>query len=133
MYRMKCIKWFLFVGMTCMMIASSSASNPVLKAETVLAELQQSKNISKENVAIAVKQLSKNEVARLVQLAYQKAKSTKDLSDEQIVEYILCVVLPPAAVGLHTNWKASPVVINVILTILFWIPGCIHAFYICSN
>ncbi len=39
---------------------------------------------------------------------------------------ILAILLPPLAVGLNSGIGKS-FVINVILTILFWIPGVIHA------
>ncbi|MCX6182821.1 MAG: YqaE/Pmp3 family membrane protein [Bacteroidetes bacterium] len=40
---------------------------------------------------------------------------------------ILCFIIPPVAVGLATNWEITPLVINILLTFLFWLPGVIHA------
>lgn len=44
--------------------------------------------------------------------------------------YLLCIVLPPVAVLL----KGKPItaVLNLFLTLLFWIPGVIHAFLVVS-
>jgi uncharacterized membrane protein YqaE (UPF0057 family) len=39
-------------------------------------------------------------------------------------------VLPPVAVGLHTDWESTPVLINIILWFLGVIPGIAHAFYV---
>jgi uncharacterized membrane protein YqaE (UPF0057 family) len=39
---------------------------------------------------------------------------------------ILAILLPPAAVGLHSG-IGSAFVINLILTLIFWLPGVIHA------
>ncbi len=39
---------------------------------------------------------------------------------------ILAFFLPPLAVGLNSGFGQS-FVINLILTLLFWIPGVIHA------
>ena len=46
--------------------------------------------------------------------------------DNKILLIILAIFLPPLAVFLKTN-NAKTTVINVILCILFWIPGVIHA------
>ena len=45
--------------------------------------------------------------------------------------YLLCVVLPPVAVLL----KGKPVqaVLNLLLTLLGWIPGVIHAVLVVNN
>ena len=42
---------------------------------------------------------------------------------------ILAILLPPLAVGLKSGFGKS-FVINIILTIFFWIPGVIHAFIV---
>jgi uncharacterized membrane protein YqaE (UPF0057 family) len=43
---------------------------------------------------------------------------------------ILCIFLPPLAVGFATNWDALPIIINVILWFLFILPAIIHAFIV---
>ncbi len=42
---------------------------------------------------------------------------------------ILAILLPPLAVYLKTQ-SATTTVINIVLCILFWIPGLIHALYV---
>jgi len=48
---------------------------------------------------------------------------------DTILLVILCFLLPPLAVYLKYNDAGTPFVVNVILTILFWVPGVIHALY----
>ena len=55
-------------------------------------------------------------------------KSSKAPMDEfTILLIILCFLIPPLAVGLATNWETTPLIISLILTFLFWIPGIIYA------
>jgi uncharacterized membrane protein YqaE (UPF0057 family) len=42
---------------------------------------------------------------------------------------ILCFFLPPLAVYLKTG-SAKTTLINLILCLLFWVPGLIHALYV---
>jgi uncharacterized membrane protein YqaE (UPF0057 family) len=42
---------------------------------------------------------------------------------------ILCIILPPLAVGLELG-VGTDFWINILLTLLFWIPGVIHAFVV---
>jgi len=46
-----------------------------------------------------------------------------------IVEVILCFLLPPLAVAIHRGASAE-LVLNLILWLLFWIPGTIHALWV---
>jgi len=43
--------------------------------------------------------------------------------------YILAVVIPPVAVGIHTNW-GMPTVWNILWWVFTWIGGIIHAFIV---
>jgi len=47
-----------------------------------------------------------------------------------VLLYILAVLLPPVAVGIYTNWEAKPTLIDLLLTLIFWLPGVVYAFYI---
>jgi uncharacterized membrane protein YqaE (UPF0057 family) len=47
-----------------------------------------------------------------------------------IILVILAILLPPLAVFLKTN-SAKDTIINIILCIFFWLPGVIHALYLC--
>lgn len=42
---------------------------------------------------------------------------------------ILCFILPPLAVYLKYDDAGTPFIVNLLLTIFFWIPGVIHALY----
>lgn len=45
--------------------------------------------------------------------------------------FFLCVILPPLAVFL--TGRMGSFVLNLILTLFFWIPGMIHAFFVVSD
>ncbi len=49
-----------------------------------------------------------------------------------ILTIILCILLPPLAVGLEKGF-GKDFLINVLLTILGWFPGVIHGFYVLSR
>ena len=44
------------------------------------------------------------------------------------MRYILAILLPPVAVLLCGKWFQF--VLNVVLTLLFWVPGAVHALFI---
>lgn len=45
--------------------------------------------------------------------------------------YFLCIILPPLAVFL--TGRMGSFVLNLVLTLLFWMPGVIHAFFIVTD
>ena len=49
-----------------------------------------------------------------------------------ILEIILAIILPPVAVALRYG-LSSAFWINLILTLIGWLPGVIHAFYVLSK
>lgn len=59
-----------------------------------------------------------------------KATKRADGDVDQVLLIILCFLLPPVAVGLATDWDANTVVLNIVLTLLCFIPGIIHALII---
>jgi uncharacterized membrane protein YqaE (UPF0057 family) len=48
-----------------------------------------------------------------------------------IMRYFLCFLFPPAAV--LTTGRIGSLILNIILTIFFWIPGIIHAILIVND
>jgi uncharacterized membrane protein YqaE (UPF0057 family) len=42
--------------------------------------------------------------------------------------YLLCIIFPPLAVLLAG--KPIQALINLVLCLFFWIPGCVHAFMV---
>ncbi len=45
--------------------------------------------------------------------------------------YVLCVVAPPLAVLL--KGRPVPALVNLFLTLLFWVPGVVHAFLVVND
>ena len=46
--------------------------------------------------------------------------------DNKILLIILAIILPPLAVGIKSG-VGTPLIINIVLTLLFYVPGLIHA------
>lgn len=63
----------------------------------------------------------------------RKALKENRAGDDAILYIILCILLPFVAVGLATDWDLTKTLICLLLSILFWIPGVIYAFIICSQ
>ena len=59
-------------------------------------------------------------------------KNKEDSSDDDmlILLYVLAVLIPFVAVDIVTDWDLETVLINILLSILCYIPGVIHAFII---
>jgi|GEM_PF-1390019 len=78
--------------------------------------------------------LSAREKTNLIQLAVADANAAKafNAAEASIGLYILAVLLPPLAVAIYTD-LGTPTLWNILFTILGWIPGVIHAFYILSS
>lgn len=55
--------------------------------------------------------------------------STPAGGTDTILLVILAILLPPLAVYLVYNEIGTPFLVNLILTLLIWIPGVIHALY----
>lgn len=47
--------------------------------------------------------------------------------------YVLAIVFPPIAVGLATDWETKPLIVNIILCVLSWLPGIIHALIVVNK
>jgi len=52
-----------------------------------------------------------------------------DRNVDKIVLFVLAIIIPPLAVGLHTDWE-MPTLWNLLWTFIGFVPGVIHAFYI---
>jgi len=97
---------------------------------------------SKNKNAAPIKSTSKklnsvpkrNKVSKFIEskkLAKRASKSSG--SDEDILLIllvILCFLIPPLAVGIASDWDLTMLLISIILTLLFWIPGVLFALYI---
>jgi uncharacterized membrane protein YqaE (UPF0057 family) len=71
---------------------------------------------------------------RKAKLEFKKAvKNNSSMSDMDILLLILCFLMPFLAVGLATDWDVTKVLICLILSLLFWIPGIIYALLVVLN
>jgi uncharacterized membrane protein YqaE (UPF0057 family) len=52
-----------------------------------------------------------------------------DVSEQKLLLIIIAIFIPPLAVGLKTG-IGGQLILNIILTLLFWIPGFLHALYV---
>jgi len=68
----------------------------------------------------------KNIIKKKVKKSVDKIKSTPT-SDDEILYYILAILIPFVAVGLVTDWDITKVLICLLLTLLCYIPGLIYA------
>lgn len=84
-----------------------------------------------------LKTLTKPERARLMDMVMKDVNEVKSgqatASENMVAIYILAVLLPPVAVGLYTDWETKPTVINLVLTLLGWLPGVVHAFIVIAG
>jgi len=48
-----------------------------------------------------------------------------------IMRYFLCFLCPPIAI--FTTGRIGSMILNIILTLLFWIPGVIHAILVVND
>ena len=69
--------------------------------------------------------------------AINKNSNTATVSETQDVNvlllYILCFFIPFLAVGIVTDWNIGTVILNLLLCLLFFIPGLIHALIVVSK
>lgn len=63
----------------------------------------------------------------------RKALKEHKAGDDAILYIILCILIPFVAVGLATDWDLTKTLICLLLCCLFWLPGIIYAFIICSK
>ena len=58
---------------------------------------------------------------------------SSQMGDSAILYIILCILIPVIAVGLATDWDLIPTLLCLLLMLLFWLPGIIYAFWVCSR
>lgn len=117
-------------------LSLSAKTNTVIKGYT--AEMlynftaKNINTITPDALKTEIKKLSLKEKKRLFNMAYNQINQAQKNGTEvdKVLLYVLAVFIPPVAVGLHTNWETTPVLINIILTLLFVFPGIVHAFYV---
>ncbi|KAI3420072.1 hypothetical protein GPALN_003404 [Globodera pallida] len=50
---------------------------------------------------------------------------------QQLIELIFCILLPPVAILLHGGLDILHLILNIVLCILGYVPGVIHALWYC--
>ncbi len=110
-----------------MNVQSSNAEHPVQFSDMKAGKkpfISDIKEISKE-----FSERKKGNISKLKTFSSLKKRTKVPIDDTTILLYILCFILPPLAVGIVTDWDVLPLVISIILTCLFWVPGIIYAIY----
>lgn len=106
-------------------------------------ELAKVENTSKKNSRAVSNSVKQNTIHKTIKQDVNAKKSSKaeirkvlkesKAGDEAILYIILCILIPFVAVGLATDWDVTKTLICLLLSFLFWIPGIIYAFIICSK
>jgi uncharacterized membrane protein YqaE (UPF0057 family) len=52
-----------------------------------------------------------------------------DASSNKLLLVIIAILLPPLAVGLKRG-VGGALILNIVLCLLFWLPGLLHALYV---
>jgi uncharacterized membrane protein YqaE (UPF0057 family) len=60
---------------------------------------------------------------------YAPGMSNNNQQISTLLLVIIAILLPPLAVGLKTG-VGVPLLLNIILCLLFWIPGLLHALWV---
>ena len=117
--------------------ASNKANREKKTAESVLSFANSMETFDVEVLKNEIKQLSIPERVKLVKLSIADAKNAEALSSASgsgserpsAGLYVLAVLIPPLAVGIHTHWKIATLY-NLLWTLLWWFPGMVHAFIV---
>jgi uncharacterized membrane protein YqaE (UPF0057 family) len=131
MYKIKLLLFMLLLGVTSINLFAGNNKPETMTAEDIF-QMAESRDVNnQEAIKAAFDQLSAKEKVALLKLATERAQSDKALgaADDSVALYVLAVLLPPVAVGIFTDW-GMPTAWNLLWTILGWLPGVVHAFYI---
>ena len=105
----------------------------VKTAETVFAFAENMEPFDAEIFKAELVGMSTSEKIKLIKISIdviENSELSTSVEEADIAYYILAVLLPPAAVGLHTDWSMPVTLYSVGWTILGWLPGVIHAFIV---
>jgi len=116
-------------------IQDNSTVTPEVKSNSKVAEkMQQVADRNTATVALVTPQKIENqhELKAIAKVTAEKKAASNtpanDTDDELILLYLLAILIPFVAVGIVTDWDLTDVVINLLLCLLCYIPGVIHAF-----
>ncbi len=122
-------------------INSSSSMNGMKVMDAAKKGNQNLKSIAPKNLTLKGNVLNKvlanspNVISKPIIKAAAKhiAKSNKTADVPVGLLYVLCFFIPWLAVGLVTDWDLTPVISNLLWTLLCGIPGIIHAIVVVSR
>jgi uncharacterized membrane protein YqaE (UPF0057 family) len=127
---------FLVLALSTQVNASHKANKEKKTAESVLDFARSMETFDADVLRTEIKELSIPERVKLVKLSIADAKKAEASAvaagpasasaKPSAGLYILAVLIPPIAVGLHTHWQIATLY-NVLWTLLFWLPGVVHA------
>ncbi len=63
----------------------------------------------------------------------QKSSESGSAIINLVLLIILAILLPPLAVGIATDWAIGPLLLSIVLTLLFFLPGVIYALIVVLN
>lgn len=76
----------------------------------------------------------KNTLSKYMAIKKIAKKATKSSSSDDnillVLLLVLCFFIPPVAVAIASDFDITKIIISLILTLLFWVPGIIYALYI---
>ncbi len=105
---------------------AKKSQNPTKKVVTKNEMIQVLKQNTKEN------QFVNDGIKKITSANFKNHSNTtnhKSSDDDMLLLlYILAILIPFVAVGIVTDWDVTDVIINLLLCILCYIPGIIHAF-----
>jgi uncharacterized membrane protein YqaE (UPF0057 family) len=105
---------------------AESADATKTTRETLVAK-EETKIPVSDNSSVRISRDQKKEVKTLLKKQKHESGSSGLADDLQILCIILCFFIPPLAVGIWTNIDWTKVLISLLLTILFFIPGVIYS------
>ena len=121
---------------------TATTTTETFKATEALKNIQTAvakEKVSKSNMARMFKNIVTKSPLAKIGAPYQivknpDAKHTKKHEVDMFVLILLAILIPPVAVGLVSDWSDSKaLIINILLTLCFWLPGIIHAIIYVNN
>lgn len=102
--------------------STTVVTTPVLNDVVAEDALREFKSLSRTERKARMK-----EVKKMLREYKATKKAGGEVSTNQVLLGILCVLLPPLAVGLHQGEINGKFWLSLLLTLLFWLPGVIYA------
>ena len=101
-------------------------------AESVFVFAEEMQSFNKEVFKEELKGLSSSEKIKLIKMSIEDIEQAElaGSGGPTIGYYILAVLLPPAAVGIYTDWSMPTTLYSVGWTLLGFLPGVVHAFIV---